>query len=148
MKRRILLFLAFTTPYFVFADDYHFTEGTSFSRQLFEIPATLLAAWLLISFLISIVRLVLDNRLKVKMVEKEVSDKVAEQMLQSSKTDTRSQAFKWFMVLAGTGIGLGLVSINLPFGIHSIAILACCLSLSYLGYFIYIKRSEKSNPDQ
>jgi hypothetical protein len=148
MKRRIFLFLVSTAPLMVFANDYHFTEGTSFSSELFEIPATLFAAWLLITFLISIVRLVLDNRLKVKMVEKEVSDKVAEQMLQPSKTDTRSQAFKWFMVLAGTGIGLGLISINLPFGIHSIAILACCLSLSYLGYFIYIKRSENSNPDQ
>jgi hypothetical protein len=148
MKRRILLLMAFTTPYFVFADDYHFTEGTSFSRELFEIPATLFAAWLLISFLISIVRLVLDNRLKVKMIEKEISERMAEQMLQPTKTDGRSQAFKWFMVLAWTGIGLGLVSINMPFGIHSIAILACCLSLSYLGYFIYIKRSEKSNPEQ
>lgn len=148
MKRRILLFLAFSAPYFVFADDYHFTEGSSFSRQLFDIPATLFAAWLLILFLISIVRLVLDNRLKVKMIEKEVSENVAEQMLQPTKINNRSQAFKWVMLLAGTGIGLGLVSINLPFGIHSIAILACCLSLSYLGYFIYLRRSENSNPER
>jgi hypothetical protein len=148
MKKQILLFIVITMPLMVFADDYHFTEGTSFSRQLFEIPATLFAAWLLITFLISMVRLVLDNRLKVKMIEKDVSDKVAAQMLQPTKSDTRGQAFKWFMILAGTGIGLGLVSINLPFGIHSIAILVCCLSLSYLGYFFYIKRSENNNPDQ
>ena len=148
MKRRIFLFLVFTVPLMVFADDYHFTEGTSFSRQLFEIPATLFAAWLLILFLISIVRLVLDNRLKFKMIDKEVSDKVVEQILQPTKNNTRGQAFKWFMILAGTGLGLGLVSTTLPFGIHSVAILVCCLSLSFLGYFFYIKREENNHPDK
>jgi hypothetical protein len=145
MKRLILLFLAFTTPFFVSADDYHFTEGTSFTRQLFEIPATIFAAWLVINFFISLVRIILDNRLKLKMIEKEVSDKVVEQILQPKKNDTQSQAFKWFLILAGMGVGLGLASATAPFGIHSIAIIVCCLSLSFLGYFSYLKRSEKNN---
>jgi hypothetical protein len=145
MKRLILLFLAFTVPFGVFAEDYHFTEGTSFTRQLFEIPATLFAAWLVITFFISLVRIILDHRLKLKMIEKEVSDKVAEQILQPTKIDTKSQAFKWFLILAGMGVGLGLVSVTTPFGIHSVAIIACCLSLSFLGYFSYMKRSENNN---
>ena len=145
MKRLILLFLAFATPFLVSAEDYHFTEGTSFTRQLFEIPATIFAAWLVINFFISLVRIILDNRLKLKMIEKEVSDKVVEQILQPTKNDTKSQAFKWFLILAGMGVGLGLVSATAPFGIHSIAIIVCCLSLSFLGYFSYLKRSEKNN---
>jgi len=145
MKKLIFLFLAFTAPLGVFAEDYHFTEGTSFTRQLFEIPATLFAAWLVITFFISLVRIILDHRLKLKMIEKEVSDKVAEQILQPTKNDTKSQAFKWFLILAGMGVGLGLVSVTTPFGIHSIAIIVCCLSLSFLGYFSYLKRSENNN---
>ena len=145
MKKLIFLFLAFTAPLGVFAEDYHFTEGTSFTRQLFEIPATIFAAWLVITFFISLVRIILDHRLKLKMIEKEVSDKVAEQILQPTKNDTKSQAFKWFLILAGMGVGLGLVSVTTPFGIHSIAIIVCCLSLSFLGYFSYLKRSENNN---
>jgi len=145
MKKLILLFMAFTAPFLVSAEDYHFTEGTSFTRQLFEIPATIFVAWLVISFFISLIRIILDNRLKLKMIEKEVSDKLAEQILQPTKDDTKSQAFKWFLILAGMGVGLGLVSATTPFGIHSIAIIVCCLSLSFLGYFSYLKRSEKNN---
>jgi len=144
MKKRLTFILALLTPIALSAqDNYHFTEGNSFSRPVFEITATLVAAYLFVYFIVTIIRLILDNRIKFKMVEKGVSDKVVEQILQPTKTDAKSQALKWFLVLAGIGLGLGIVSATRPFGIHSIAIIAFCLALSFLGYFTYMKRSEK-----
>ena len=124
-------------------DSYHFVDGNSFSKQLFEIPATLAAAYIFVYFVISIVRLILDSRLKYKMIEKGVSDKVVEQILQPKQTDAKTQALKWFLILAGIGLGIGLASTTRPFGIHSIAIITVCLALSFLGYFAYLKRIEK-----
>ena len=144
MKKLGTIVIVLIAPLAVFAqDNYHFSEGNSFSKQLFEIPATLVAAFLFAYFIIAIIRSILDNRLKSKMIDKGVSDKVIEQFLQPTRTDAKSQALKWFLLLAGTGLGLSAVSATLPFGIHSIAIIAFCLALSFLGYFIYIKRTEK-----
>jgi len=143
MKKRLSFSIVLLMPLVLSAqDNYHFSEGNSFSRQLFEIPATLLGAYIFVYFIISIVRLILDNRLKFKMIEKGVSDKVVEQILQPTRTDASGQALKWFLVLAGLGIGLGIVSATRPFGIHSIGIIAFFLALSFLGYFLYMKRSE------
>jgi hypothetical protein len=143
MKKRLSFAIVLLMPLVLSAqDNYHFSEGNSFSRQLFEIPATLLGAYIFVYFIISIVRLILDNRLKFKMIEKGVSDKVVEQILQPTRTDALGQALKWFLVLAGIGVGLGIVSATRPFGIHSIGIIAFCLALSFLGYFLYMKRSE------
>lgn len=143
MKKRLSFAIVLLMPLVLSAqDNYHFSEGNSFSRQLFEIPATLLGVYIFVYFIISIVRLILDNRLKFKMIEKGVSDKVVEQILQPTRTDASGQALKWFLILAGIGVGLGIVSATRPFGIHSIGIIAFCLALSFLAYFLYMKRSE------
>ena len=139
-----MLVVVLLAPMFLSAQDsYHFVDGNSFSKQLFEIPATLAAAYILVYFVITIVRLILDSRLKYKMIEKGVSDKVVEQILQPKQTDAKTQALKWFLVLTGIGLGIGLASATRPFGIHSIAIITVCLALSFLGYFAYLKRIEK-----
>ena len=144
MKKRIMLAVVLLAPMVLSAqDNYHFVEGNSFSKQLFEIPATLAAAYIFVYFIITIIRLILDSRLKYKMIDKGVSDKVVEQILQPKQTDAKSQALKWFLVLAGIGLGIGLTTLTRPFGIHSIAIIAFCLALSFLGYFAYLKRTEK-----
>lgn len=148
MKKRIIFAIVLLAPMALSAqDNYHFTEGSSFSRQLFEIPAVLAGAYIFVYFIITIIKLILDNRLKFKMIEKGVPDKVVEQILQPTRTNAKSQALKWALILAGTGLGLGFVSATRPFGIHSIAIVSFCLALSFLGYFSYIKRSENNNKE-
>jgi hypothetical protein len=75
------------------------------------------------------------------MVEKGVSENVVERFLQPTNRDVKSMAIKWFLILAGIGVGLTVISFSMPLGIHSLAIMAFSLALSFLGYFYFIKQS-------
>ena len=85
----------------------------------------------------------MDNRLKARMIEKGVSDKVVEQLLQPDGKDVKGQAMKSFLLLSGIGLGLTIINFFLPIGIHSIAIMSFSIALSFLGYYYFLKRSEK-----
>jgi hypothetical protein len=76
------------------------------------------------------------------MVDKGVPDTVVEQFLQPQSRDAKTQAIKAFLILAGIGLGLTVINFTIPMGIHSFAIMAFSIALSFLGYFFYIRRSE------
>jgi hypothetical protein len=144
MKRIVIGTACFLSPLALVAQDgLRLPDGSSFSQQLVEIPATLIAVYLISWFLLSIIRGNLDYRLKSKMIDKGVNDKIAEQFLQPTQKDTRSQTMKYFLLLAGAGLGLTIVSYTLPLGIHSLAIMVFSLSLSFLGYYFFMKRLNK-----
>jgi hypothetical protein len=114
-----------------------------FDFDLLHITGTLIGIFLFTSFFLSIIRLILDGRIKRKMLEKEVSENVVEKYLQPTTKDSKSVAIKWFFVLICIGLGLSVIDMTLPVGIHSIAIMSFSIALSFLGYFYYVKRSEK-----
>ena len=93
-------------------------------------------------FVLNIIKTIQDQKLKLKMMEKGVSEKVIEQFLQpTTPTDAKQQSIKWFLILAAIGLGLTIVNFTLPLGIHSVAIMSASISLSFLGYYYFIKRS-------
>jgi hypothetical protein len=114
-----------------------------FNFDVIHITGTLIGIFLFTSFFLSIIRLILDSRIKNKMIEKGVSETVVEQFLQPTSRDSKSIAIKWFLVLACIGAGLTAINLTLPLGIHSIAIMAFSISLGFLGYYFFIKRTGK-----
>lgn len=117
-----------------------------------DISRGLLAAlimYLVGIFILTIMRSLQDYRLKLKMMEKGVSEKVIEQFLQpATPKDTKQQSIKWFLILAAVGLGLTIVNFTLPLGIHSVAIMAFSISLSFLGYYYFIRRSGNQDNQQ
>jgi len=114
-----------------------------FDEDIIHITGTLIGIFLFTSFFLGIIKLISDGRIKRKMLDKEVPENVVEKFLQPTTTDSKSVAIKWFFVLACIGLGLTVINLTLPVGIHSIAIMAFSIALSFLGYFFYVKRSEK-----
>jgi hypothetical protein len=114
-----------------------------FNFDLLHITGTLIGIFLFTSFFLSVIRLFLDSRIKRKMIDKGVSETVVEQFLQPTNRDSKSVAIKWFLILACIGGGLFVINITLPLGIHSVAIMAFSIALSFLGYYFFMKRSEK-----
>ncbi|MBO9155205.1 hypothetical protein ACFOTA_23550 [Chitinophaga sp. GCM10012297] len=143
MKKTFVLMVTVLTPAALFAENFRLADNREFSAQLLTIPAMLIMLYLVCAFVLYIVKAVLEHRLRSKMVDKGVSEKVAEQFLQPVNRDLRSQALKWCLMLAGAGLGFLVVYYTLPLDIHSLAIMAFSIALSYLAYFLYLRYNER-----
>src|SRR5215213_8375604 len=137
MKKVTTLIAVFIVPFVVHAQgQFRFGNGFSVPDEVFRICTAILVVYLFITFIITIIRSFLDFRLKSKMVDKGVPEKIVDQFLQRGK-DSKAQAIKAFLILASIGIGIGIINYTLPFGFHSISIIAFSISLAFLGYFYY-----------
>ena len=144
MKKIITLFTLILTSLIGNAEGvYKLQDGKEISRQLIDIPASILAVYIVSIFLINIIKGILNYRLKYKMIDKGVSEDMIKLLLQPDQNDTKNQTIKSVLILAGLGIGITITGFFQPFGIHSVVILIFSLSLSFLAYYFYIKRTQK-----
>jgi hypothetical protein len=143
MKKLVTIAIIFFTPFVLYAqEDLRIGGGFNIKDEYFRIITAIFVLYLMITFILAIIKTILDFRLKSRMVDKGVSDKVVEQFLQPQNRDAKTQAIKAFLILAGIGVGLTAINFTSPIGIHSFAIMAFSIALSFLGYFYFIKRSE------
>lgn len=84
-----------------------------------------------------------DHRLKSKLIEKGVPENVVVQFLQTASNDSKTQAMKWFLVLTAIGLALTIINFTEPLGFHSVAIMAFCIALSFLGYYFFLRKTDK-----
>lgn len=112
-------------------------------KEVFNICATIFTVGLFMIFILVIIKRVMDYRIKNKIVEKGIPDSIASSVLQTSPRENRNINIKWFALLAGIGIGLTIINYTLPLGIHSLAIMVFCVAASFLGYYFFLKQSEK-----
>jgi hypothetical protein len=94
-------------------------------------------------FILAIMKRVLENRVKNKIIDKGVSENLAASILQSDPAESTNSNFKWFAILAGLGVALTIIYYTQPLGIHSLAIMAFCLAAAFLGYFIFLRVTSK-----
>ena len=113
-----------------------------FIERTLQATAIVLVIYLISNFFLSIIRMFLDYKLKNKMMEKNASESIIHQFLQPQKKDTRVTAIKWAIIVGGVGLGFTLMLLFPPFGIHSVMIMSFCISLSFLCYYYFIKKTE------
>jgi hypothetical protein len=94
-------------------------------------------------FILTIMKRIVDFRLKSKIVEKGIPENIVSSILQTNPKEDRNINIKWFAILAGLGAAFVIIKFTLPLGIHSLAIMAFCIAASFLGYFFFIRSSEK-----
>ena len=144
MRKVITFTIATVAPFICTAQQrYQFPDGSQISREFIDYAAMILVVYLVIKLILTLIRSRLDYRLKSRMIEKGVSEKIVEQFLQPQSQDAKNQSMKWFMLLTGGGIGLITLNFFLPTGIHSIAIMSLSIALSFLGYYYFLRQSEK-----
>lgn len=94
------------------------------------------------SFILTLVRTLLNHRLKSKMISMGIIGEEAERMLRTG-TETKNYAVRWCLLLLSGGIGFIVISF-FPFGWLSAGVLAFCLALGYAGYFLYLNNQKNA----
>jgi hypothetical protein len=140
MKKILSITAAIISPYVLSAQDF---DVHAVNHDIFNICAVIFMAGLIMLFLLTILKRIVDFRLKSKIVDKGIPENIISSILQSNPKEDRNINIKWFAILAGLGVALTIIKFTLPLGIHSVAIMAFCIAASFLGYFFFIKYSEK-----
>ncbi len=100
---------------------------------------------LLISFFIymltAAIKYFLDFRLKNKMIDRGMSEQLSAYLF--NKKDQNSDIIKLAILFCGIGAGLIITYLTSPINIHSLAIMAFSIGLSYFAYFFYLQKQDK-----
>ncbi|WP_214073235.1 hypothetical protein [Mucilaginibacter sp. dw_454] len=102
----------------------------------------LLMIFMVTSFVLSIIRLILDNGLKKKIVEMGTPETVVSQLMATGKNEVRN-SLKWFCALCGIAVGLGIIGCYHLSDIYALMVIAFCLAIGFLGHFLLASRLNK-----
>lgn len=94
------------------------------------------------SFILTMIRLFLDNGLKKKMVEMGTPETVVSQLMATGKNEVRN-SLKWFCALCGIAAGLGIIGCYHLSDIYALMVIAFCLAIGFLGHFLLASRLNK-----
>ena len=143
MKKITSIAVIILSPFFAIAQDRNFEEINRMNMEAFRICATIFMVGIFMIFILAILKKFLEHRLKNKIIEKGIPESISSSILQSSAKEDGNANVKWFALLAGLGAGLTIVNYTQPLGIHSLAIMAFCISASFLGYYFFTRSSQK-----
>jgi hypothetical protein len=96
-----------------------------------------------IFILTSLVKYYLDFRLKNKMIDRGMSEQLSAHLLNKNDQNKCNEVIKMAILFCGIGIGLITTHLTRPINIHSLAIMAFSIGLSYFGYFFYLRKTGK-----
>jgi len=113
------------------------------NEEMVQVAAAIFVLGMFMYFIISVLKRILEHRLKNKIIDKGISESIATSILETNSGENKNANIKWFAILAGIGIGLTGVNYSQPLGFHSLAIMAFSISLSFLGYYFFAKKTEK-----
>lgn len=97
----------------------------------------------LIVMLINLVKYFFEFRLKNKLIDKGMSEQLSNYLSEKNVQEKQNKVIKLAILFCGIGFGLLLTYFSAPVDIHSIAIMSLSLGLSYLAYFLYLKKQSK-----
>tara|TARA_R110000868_G_scaffold200816_1_gene448401 strand:- start:205 stop:675 length:471 start_codon:yes stop_codon:yes gene_type:complete len=156
MKKLLVSIISFASSTFIFAQDS--TQKIPTSPQLsldskiahslnnnstIEVLLPLFAIALVVTLVIQVTRYTLDYRLKNKIIDRGISEQLASSLLEKSATDKKEESIKWAFLLLGLSGGLLVTYSTMPLDIHSLAIIAFSIGISFLSYYFFLKFSKK-----
>lgn len=113
--------------------------------KIFEIGLPLLVLFLISNAVVNIFKIRAENKLKEKAMDKELSEATLISLFSYDKTMARYSYLKWFLILAALGVSFTIIQLygktnSVRSGYMFIGILALCMSLAFLIYFLIIRK--------
>src|SRR5260221_10079454 len=96
-----------------------------------HICATIIVIYLISSFILQAIKTAMTARIKNRILDKSPEENIVRELLRPEKKETKNQILQWFFMLVAVGVGLLLVKVVMPFGLHSLAILALFISAGF-----------------
>lgn len=155
MKKLFVSFISFASTTIIFAQD-SAAKSTSLSQQSIdgdidnslisgsiESVLPIIAITLVVILIIQVTKYILDHKLKNKIIDRTISEQLANSILQKSVADKKDESIKWSILLLSLSVGLTVAYHTMPLHIHSLAIMAFSAGISYLIYFFYLQKKNK-----
>lgn len=140
MKKISTIAAIMATPFLANAQG---TESPINYMETIRICSSIFALGIFMVFILAVLKQILDHRIKNKIVENGVPENIISSLLSTNSNEDKNVNIKWFSILMGFGAGLTIVYYTLPLGIHSLAIMAFCIAVSFLGYYFFLKQTGK-----
>ena len=90
------------------------------------------------------IKMLLDDRIRNKLIEKGAPDELVRQLLQPPVKDTKTVIVKWICILGSGGIGFLLAEHFQPLGVQTLAIMSVSIAVGFLAYFFFLRSTEKN----
>lgn len=111
------------------------------SDEMLRSTVILVLVYFVSHFILTLIRLYLNHRLKVKMVEAGTHELAINQLLRANRNEKKA-ALKYFCLLSGVGAGFFLITVMQPALMAGLTTMIFCVALSSLGYFLLIKKMD------
>ena len=118
-------------------------KDRDFIFDALHICATLVVIYLISSFILQAIKAAMTGRIKNRMLDKGTEENIVRELLRPEKKDSKKEILQWFFMLVAIGIGLLLIKIIMPFGLHSLAILALSIAAGFGGYYYFSRQTDK-----
>lgn len=156
MKKIIVSIISFTTSATVFAQDFSAQTTTApqapalsnIHHSLNDISPVsefipILAIGIIVMLIIQTTKFILDHKLKNKIINRGISEQLANSILEKTVADKKDETIKWAFLLLGLSGGLTITYYTAPLDIHSLAIIAFSIGVAFLSYYFFLKHSKK-----
>ncbi|HVV03619.1 MAG TPA: hypothetical protein VHC96_05315 [Puia sp.] len=146
MKKLItVLFTVFTLTAANAQDKFEQIVDRSFVVDAFHISATIFLLYLCFNFVLELLQRNLDHRIKSRAIAAGSSESMVGRLLDRKRKDLRRGALAWICVLLAIGLGLSIINFTLPFGLHSVAIMAFSIGAGLLAFYLISGRQRDAS---
>lgn len=146
MKKLLTSLMVLLSIVQAFAQDKSITDTKSNSIEsvtidpVSQIMLPILFITFLVFMLITLIKYFLEFRLKNKLIDRGMAEPLSAYLSNKDDQEKQNEAIKLAILFCGIGTGLTLTYLTMPIHIHSLAIIAFSIGLSYLAYFFYLRR--------
>ena len=122
--------------------DYDPDQNKVIPDKVLEIGIPLVILFAMLNVIVSVLKNKAENNLKLKMIEKGVSEESLVKMFQESNAITRLQPLKWFLFAMATGLSLVVIHFSKSLLVNQSGYLAIGIILLFnaIAFLIYHKQ--------